>query len=66
MRVPIYRVTNDDDPSDYAYPLAIAHDDLPDDGFVPTVRTLARGLDVGQNVTIGGGAAPQFTLTRIR
>ena len=34
MRVPIYRVTNDDDPLDYEYPRAVAHDDLEDDGMI--------------------------------
>jgi len=70
MREPIYRVTNDDDPLDYDFPCAVSlatleqryqdGDDI--DGSYP--RTLA--LAMGESITMGGGAAVQFTITRIR
>ena len=65
MRVPIYRITNDDDPLDYEYPVAVSWTTLVDSGDTQTVLDVAP-LARGQSVTVGSGAAVQFTLTRIR
>ena len=67
MRVPIFRVSCDDDPSDYSYPCAVSLDtlrELCDDGD-PTYMDVC-DCAIGQSVTVGGGAAVQFTLKRIR
>ena len=67
MRTPIFKITNDDDPLDYAYPVVVTLDGIvDDDGFEPSVRALCGPLAVGQSVTVGGGAAGQFTIERIR
>ena len=65
MRVPIFRIVNDDDPSDYTYPCALSEPQLRDVGE-REVYNLAVTLGVGESVTVGGGAAVQFTITRIR
>lgn len=65
MRVPIYRVSCDDDPSDYQFPRAVAWPDLVASGDTQTVDAVLL-LPVGQSVTVGGGAAVQFTIERIR
>ena len=77
MRVPIFKIVNDDDPMDYYYPCAVSLQTLYDNGdpaydavytnvnppaWTPRFALLERGC----SVTVGGGAAPQFTLTRIR
>ena len=64
MREPIYRVTNDDDPGDYIYPIAVSWRTLAENGDTAILDVAP--LKVGQSVTIGGGAAVQFTMTRIR
>ena len=63
MREPIYRITNDDDPSDYAYPMAATLENF--DGE-PDVYADVQPLGVRESVTVGGGAAVQFTILRIR
>ena len=63
MREPIYRIVNDDDPSDYAYPMAATRDNFAGE---PDIYADVVPLVVGESVTIGGGAAVQFTITRIR
>ena len=63
MRVPIFRVVCDDDPSDCRYPCGVSLDDL---GEEPDVYADAAVLPVGESMTVGGGAGVQFTLTRIR
>ena len=65
MRTPIFRVTNDDDPLDYTYPCALSEPQLRDVDE-REVYEQASALTVGQSVTVGGGAAVQFTIERIR
>jgi hypothetical protein len=67
MRVPIFRVVNDDDQMDYQFPCGVSLDtlrELRDEGD-PTYFDVC-DCAIGQSVTVGGGAAVQFTLTRIR
>ena len=67
MRVPIFRVVSDDDPFDPDYPCALSHAtliDLQNHGDLPGLDV--DSIRVGQFVTVGGGAAQQFTITRIR
>ena len=69
MRTPIFRIVNDDDPMDYVYPCTVtinAFDGL--DYYNPQDRILDRisALSVNESVTVGGGAAVQFTIERIR
>ena len=64
MRVPIFRVTCDDDPSDPAYPCAVSLQTIYMNG--DSVIDDVSGLRKGESDTVGGGAAVQFTLTRIR
>lgn len=67
MRTPVFKVTNDDDPMDYEFPIGVTLSGLADcfdhkaDDYAP-----ARALRVGESFTVGGGAAVQFTITRIR
>ena len=63
MRLPIFKITNDDDPMDCETPCAVTLD-----AFAGEYDVYAdvQPLLVGQSVTVGGGAAVQFTLTRIR
>lgn len=67
MRAPIYRITNDDDPNDYDYPMAANLAQIEEaltlnpDSFIAI-----SALNVGEEVAIGGGAAVQFTIERIR
>jgi len=64
MRERVYKITNDDDPMDYQYPKA-----LPLVAFAqgrPNPFREVAALAVKQSVTVGGGAAVQFTITRIR
>jgi len=63
MREPVYKIVNDDDPSDYAYPMAATLENF--DGE-PDVYADVQPLAVRESVTVGGGAAVQFTITRIR
>ena len=52
---------------DYEYPQMVtqeAFDD--DDGYDPPLSYQVGVLSAGQSVTVGGGAAVQFTITRIR
>ena len=65
MRVPIFKVRNDDDPMDYAFPRAVAWPDLVDSGDTETVNAVLL-LPIGQSVTVGGGAGVQFSIKRIR
>ena len=65
MRIPIFKVCNDDDPMDYAFPRAVAWPDLVDSGDTETVNAVLL-LPLGQCVTVGGGAGVQFTIERIR
>ena len=67
VRQPVYRVTCDDF-SDPAYPLAVTPAGLIEAGDTETFAALydAAPLHVGDSITVGGGAAVQFTLTRIR
>ena len=65
MRIPIFKVRNDDDPGDYQYPCALSEPQLRDVDE-REVYDQAIALLVGQSVTVGGGASVQFTLTRIR
>ena len=62
VREPIYRIVCDD-LSDYAYPMAATRENF--DGE-PDVYADVVPLAIGESVTIGGGAAVQFTITRIR
>jgi len=77
MRVPIFKITNDDDPGDYAFPRAVSLQTMYDNAdpaydavytnvnppaWIPRFVLLERGC----SVTVGGGAAVQFTITRIR
>lgn len=66
-RNPIFRVTNDDDPGDYDYPMAATWAQV-EEGLRADGDALARVREarVGERVTVGGGAAVQFTITRIR
>lgn len=62
-----FRIVNDDDPMDVN--LADGQDvislgDLRDLGDTETIHAV-RNLRIGKSVTVGGGAAVQFTLTRI-
>ena len=68
MRQPVYRVICDDDPLDPDYPIAVTPASLIETGDTETFAALyeAAPIRVGDSVTVGGGAAPQFTLTRIR
>ena len=63
MREPVYKIVNDDDPMDYEYPLAATLENF--DGE-PDVYADVQPLAVRESVTVGGGAAVQFTITRIR
>ena len=63
MREPKFRITNDDDPSDYAYPMLASLENF--DGE-PDVYADVQPLGVSESVTVGGGAGTQFTITRIR
>jgi len=65
MRLPIFKITNDDDPGDYTFPRMVSWPDLVASGDTQTVDAVLL-LPVGQSVTVGGGAAVQFTITRIR
>jgi len=65
MRVPIFKVVCDDEPISMDYPCAVSRATLEANGDWLTVEAVM-GLRVGQDVTVGGGAAVQFTLTRIR
>jgi len=67
MRVPIFKITNDDDPGDYEYPQVVTQDVFDDDdGYDPPLSYQVGVLSVGQSVTVGGGASVQFTIQRIR
>jgi len=67
MRVPIFKITNDDNPMDYAYPLMTEGRDFADaNENDPALVSEVLGLRVGSSVTVGGGAAVQFTIQRIR
>ena len=67
MRVPIFKITNDDDPMDYEYPQIVTQDSFyDDDGYDPPLSYQVGVLSVGSSITVGGGAAVQFTITRIR
>lgn len=61
----VYRIVNDDDPMDVDFPAEVTLT-----GFVALgeddVTVAVRGLAVGESVTVGGGAAVQFTITRVR
>jgi hypothetical protein len=65
MRTTIYRIQNDDDPLDYQYPMALSLAQLRD-ADEPEVWPVASRLMVGESFTIGGGAAVQFSVKRIR
>ncbi len=65
MRTPIFRVVNDDDPSDYWTPRAMTLQGFTDAGDDETYDA-CKPLNVGDSITVGGGAGTQFTLTRIR
>jgi hypothetical protein len=65
MRIPIYKVRNDDNPLDPQYPIALSEPQLRDVDE-REVYDQAIALLVGQSVTVGGGAAVQFTIERIR
>lgn len=67
MRLPIFKIVNDDDPMDYVYPVSLTPIALKDTAALDD-ETLDEclGLRTGESVTVGGGAAPQFTITRIR
>jgi len=65
MRTPIFKITNDDDPGDYQYPCALSEPQLRDVDE-REVYDQAIALLVGQSVTVGGGAAVQFSIKRIR
>ena len=65
MREPIYRVVNDDDPMDYEHPCAVSLATIRGNGETDLADDLSV-LRVGASLTIGGGAAVQHTLTRIR
>jgi len=65
MRERVYKITNDDDPMDCYYPLATTGASILFAGDVETYDAM-RPLRPGQSVTVGGGAAVQFTITRIR
>ena len=77
MRLPIFKVRNDDDPLDPQYPIAVSLQTLYDNGdpaydavytnvnppaWAPCFVLLERGC----SVTVGGGAAVQYTIKRIR
>jgi hypothetical protein len=55
MRVPIFRLVNDDDPMDYEYPRAVSAGHVMDWDW-PEERREVLALEVGQSATIGGGA----------
>lgn len=59
-----YRVVNDDDPMDYAFPVKVTLHDLRENGDMQTYRAV-RHLRIGKSATVGGGAGTQFTLTRL-
>lgn len=61
---PTYRIVNDDDPADFTYPCECSLADLVDTGDDETLRAVSP-LARGESVTVGGGAAVQFTITRI-
>lgn len=66
--MPRYFIANDDDPMDMD--LADGREyatlqDFVDAGDEETLRAVAP-LAPGESVTVGGGAATQYTLTRIR
>jgi hypothetical protein len=65
MREPVYKIVNDDDPGDYAYPMAVSARTIREAGDFETLAAITF-LPVRQSVTVGGGAAVQFTITRIR
>jgi hypothetical protein len=77
MRVPIFKVTCDDEPISMDYPCAVSLQTLYDNGdpaydavytnvnppaWAPRFVLLERGC----SVTVGGGAGVQFTIERIR
>jgi len=66
MREPVYKITNDDDPMDYEYPVASTLPELCDGIMYDDDYFACMWADVGQSVTVGGGASTQFTITRIR
>jgi len=65
MREPVYKIVNDDDPSDYAYPMAVSASTIRKSGDFETLAAITF-LPISESITVGGGAAVQFTITRIR
>jgi len=65
MRIPIFRVVCDDDPSDTSYPCAVSARTIRENGDFETLAAITF-LPMGESITVGGGASVQFTLTRIR
>ena len=65
MRIPIYKVRNDDNPLDPWCPRAMTLTQFTDAGDDETYD-LCRPLACGESVTVGGGAGVQFSIKRIR
>lgn len=65
MRTPIFKVICDDEPISMDYPCAITPSQYKPGEDDEVLASIA-GLSVGESRTIGGGAAVQFTITRIR
>ena len=65
MRAPIFKITNDDDPMCIDYPMALSLAQIRDADEENIVHWSERAR-VRESMTVGGGAAVQFTIERIR
>jgi len=61
MRLPIFKVVCDDEPLSMDYPCAVSADAIRRNGDFETLAAITF-LRVGASITVGGGAAVQFTL----